>query len=184
MLYIYMNRVRFRVASITFFFVIELLSPNVRAAPAKGPNGIQSNQAIDVEVETRGSLPGYSKDELRAYVSRRMKALANAPWRFEPAILQSQRPNRVIWTFRILPDASGTIRYLGPGSTGTIVPPSIPRKVAIEVLLIRDHVPLRSVTGEASINGYGPNDASLDPVVSRVLDRLTSDAPLAPDRGD
>src|SRR5271163_11434 len=125
MLCIYIRRLRFSAASVILFPAIELLSPTVCAASANGPVGVQSNQAIEVKVETRGSLPGYSQHELRAYVSRRMTALAAAPWRFEPAnqlepaILQSLYPNRVIWTFRILPDAAGTVRYLGPGSTGT-----------------------------------------------------------------
>ena len=179
-----MRPLRFNTAGITLLLVIELLSPAVCAAPAKSPIDIQSSQTIDVEVETRGSVPGYSEQELRAYISRRMTALATAPWHFEPASPQSRYPNRVIWTFRILPDAAGTVRYLGPGSTGTIVPPSIPRKVAIDVLPIRDHVPLHSVAGEVSINGYGQSDANLDPVVSRVLERLTSDGPVVPDSRD
>jgi hypothetical protein len=189
MLYIYMRHLRFSAAGVALLSIIELLPPTVHAAPATGLVDVPSNQTIEVEVETRGSLPGYSQHELRAYISRRMTALATAPWHFEPAnlvepaILQSQHPNRVIWTFRILPDAAGKIRYLGPGSTGTIVPPGISREVAIDVLLIRDHVPLRSITDEVSVKGYGPSDANLDPVVSRVLERLTSDAPFVPDRG-
>jgi hypothetical protein len=185
-----MRHLRVSVAGAAIFSAIELSSPIVRAAPAKDPIDVRPNRTIGVEVETRGSLPGYPKQELQTYVSRRMTALAASPWQFEPAnplepaILQSQRPNRVIWTFRILPDAAGTVRYLGPGSTGVIVPPCIRRKVAIEVLLIRDHLPRETITGEVSTKGCGPNEADLDPVISRVLERLTSDDAIAPDIRD
>ncbi len=119
-----------------------------------------------------------------------MSALAAGPWRFEPAdplkpaALQALYPNRVIWTFQILPDAAGTVRYIGPGNSGWIVPPGIRRKVLIEALLIRDHRTRGTMTDEIWTKGCGPNDAELDPLVSHVLERLTSDDAGARDTRD
>jgi hypothetical protein len=129
----------------------------------------------DVAVIVDGTLPGFSDEQLAAYVSEQMTASHITVWHFAPASGSANSPNRVIWHFKLLPYAGGTIRYIGPALSRMKGILGVPRAIGIDARVYLDGKYESTTFDQATIQG-GPNDASLSRAIQKVLRSVIANA--------
>ena len=137
--------------------------------------GAQPAQAVFcLTVEIDGGIAQLTRNELRGRLMREMAADGVVAMD-----CRSDNPpaaaDRIEWSFRPLPSAAGAVRYLGPGSTGTITPPSLSRPIAIEARLVIGGRMMDAVQATASVNGLVSPDATLNPIFSTTARRFAQD---------
>jgi hypothetical protein len=94
-----------------------------------------------------------------------MAEVGLAGWRFEPAETDNPTPNRVEWTFRFDPDASGDVRsFMRAPATKRF---DVPRPVTIEVRLYLNGEYQTLVERQAMIQ-RGPNDPEFAAAVANA----------------
>jgi len=138
--------------------------------------GAQPAQAVlCLTVEIDGGIAGLTRDELRGHLMREMAADGVVAMDCRSDNRPTRTADRIEWSFRSLPSAAGTVRYLGPGSTGTITPPSLSRPIAIEARLVIGGLLMDAVQDRASVNGFVSTNATLNPFFSAVARRFAHD---------
>jgi hypothetical protein len=148
-------------------------SGGTAAAAAPAVPGTDSPIAVAVVVE--GSLPGFRDDELASYIARQMAAAHVAHWRFEPAAPSSRPPERVLWRFKLLPYAGGTVRYIGPAVSGVERMFGVRRAIGVDARLYLRGQFQSTTFDQATIKG-GPDDPDLAAVVAKVTRSIVANA--------
>jgi hypothetical protein len=69
---------------------------------------------VTIAVQGSGELPGFRIGEASSYLAAQMGGAGIATWRFVPRDLAAAAPNRIEWTFEVLPYAGGQVRQFFP----------------------------------------------------------------------
>ncbi len=137
-----------------------------------------------VSVVIDGSLPGFTQDQLSAYVAEQMTAADVAAWKFAVAPASGAQPsNRIVWHFKLLPFAGGSIRYIGPVLSKARETFGVGRAVGIDVKIYLNGQYQASTFDQVTIKG-GPNDPNLDGAIQKVTRTIVSDALTQEDATD
>ena len=151
-----------------------LLCLSAAAAPAPSQPLPQLTAPIDVAVVVEGALPGFKDDELARFVSREMEAAHVAAWHFEPAGA-APSPNRVVWQFKLLPYAGGTVRYIGPAVSRFKDMFGMRRSIGVDAKLYLNGQFQSTTFDQATIKG-GPRDPDLDRVIDKITRSIVANA--------
>ncbi|MDB5392863.1 MAG: hypothetical protein JWM91_369 [Rhodospirillales bacterium] len=158
------------IAALTFFV------PAFAAAPSSHDAGRDTNLTILVEID--GSLPGFSQDQLSAYITQQMGAADVTSWRFRvasPTNGATEPANRVVWHFRLLPFAGGTVRYIGPALSRAREAFGVGHAIGIDVKIYLNGKYQASTFDQVTIKG-GPDDPGLIAAIQKVTRTIVSDA--------
>lgn len=130
---------------------------------------------MDVAVVVEGTLPGFTEDQLEAYISQEMAAAHVSAWHFEPAGSATTSPNRVVWRFRLLPYAGGTVRYIGPMLTHARDLFGVRRAIGVDARLYVNGLFQSTTFDQATIKG-GPKDPDLGAIITKVTKSIIANA--------
>lgn len=130
---------------------------------------------VTVSVMVEGAVPGFSQDQLDLYVVREMTAANAGPWQFTPDPKGAPAPNRIVWHFRLLPYAGGTVRYIGPMVNKVEGMFGVRRAVGIDAKVYLGNQYQTSTFDQVSIRGGGEDD-DLGHVIQRVLRSIVANA--------
>ena len=135
------------------------------------------NQPITVSVEVEGSLPGFTTDQLSAYVSQQMADAHLTAWRFAPAAATdaNQPPNRVVWQFKVLPFAGGSVRYIGPALSKARDLFGVGRPIGVDAKIYLDGKYQSTSFDQVTVKG-GANDPALSSVIKKVMNSIVANA--------
>jgi hypothetical protein len=139
------------------------------AQPAPRPESLRI-----AAVEVQGSLPGFSTEALTSYVARQMDSAHLSGWQFEP-VTTSAGGNRVVWRFKLLPYAGGSVRYIGPAIAGVEHLFGVRRAIGVDAKLYLHGQYDTATFDQATIKG-GPNDPDLAAVILRITRALVADS--------
>ncbi len=143
-----------------------LILGNAAIAEPAGKAEIDAPRTVSVVVE--GALPGFTQDQLTAYVCQEMTAAHAASWQFTPASGTDSSPNRVVWHFKLLPYAGGTVKYIGPALSHVESAFGAHRAVGIDAKIYLDGKYQNSSFDQATIKG-AKSDPSLDAAIQKIL---------------
>jgi len=137
------------------------------------------NKDLAVIVEIDGSLPGFSKDELTAYVCQQMAAAHVTSWHFVPTSMSAtggdQPSNRIVWQFKQLPFAGGGVRYIGPALSKAKALFGVGRPVSIDAKIFLNDEFEATTFDQATIKG-GAEDSGLATVIQKVMKSIVDNA--------
>jgi hypothetical protein len=136
------------------------------------------NQPITVSVEVEGSLPGFTTDQLSAYVSQQMADAHLTAWRFAPATAATeanQPANRVVWHFKVLPFAGGSVRYIGPALSKARDLLGVGRPIGVDAKIYLDGKYQSTSFDQVTVKG-GANDPGLSSVIKKVMNAIVANA--------
>jgi len=136
------------------------------------------DKPITVSVEVEGSVPGFTADQLSAYVSEQMADAHLTAWRFAPVEPQQagkEPPNRIVWHFKVLPYAGGTVRYLGPAISKARDLFGAGRPIGVDAKIFLDGQFESTSFDQATIKG-GPHDPGLSEVIKKVMNSIVANA--------
>ena len=71
-------------------------------------------QTVTIAVQATGELPGFRIEEAAPYLAAEMATAGISAWRFVPRDPGLAAPNRIEWTFELLPYAGGEVRRFFP----------------------------------------------------------------------
>jgi hypothetical protein len=71
-------------------------------------------QTVTIAVQATGELPGFRIEEAAPYLAAEMATAGISAWRFVPRDPSLAAPNRIEWTFELLPYAGGEVRRFFP----------------------------------------------------------------------
>jgi hypothetical protein len=71
-------------------------------------------QTVTIAVQATGELPGFRIEEAAPYLAAEMATAGIPAWRFVPRDPGLAAPNRIEWTFALLPYAGGEVRRFFP----------------------------------------------------------------------
>jgi hypothetical protein len=151
-----------------------LLHLSAAAAAGRSQPLPQLNTPVDVAVVVEGSLPGFKDDELARFVSQEMEAAHVAAWHFEPAGA-APSANRVVWHFKLLPYAGGSVRYIGPTVSRFKDMFGMRRAIGVDAKLYLNGQFQSTTFDQATIKG-GPRDPDLDRVIDKVTRSIIANA--------
>lgn len=163
-------------AGIGLIAALAFCVPVLAAAPS--PAEARPDKNLTVTVEIDGSLPGFTQDQLSAYVTEQMSAADVTSWRFTPgpALNGNAEPtNRIVWHFKLLPFAGGTVRYIGPALSKAREAFGVGRAIGIDAKIYLDGKYQASTFDQVTIKG-GPNDPGLVGAIQKVTRTIVSDA--------
>ncbi len=69
---------------------------------------------VTIAVEAKGDLPGFRMEEAASYLASKMDQAGLAGWHFAARDAALAAPNRIEWTFTLLPYAGGEVRRFFP----------------------------------------------------------------------
>ncbi len=142
------------------------------AAAADSAPGKETTLSVVID----GALPGFTQDQLSAYITQQMEAADVASWKFATAPVSGAQPsNRVVWHFKLLPFAGGSIRYIGPALSKVRQEFGMGRAVGIDAKIYLNGQYQASTFDQVTIKG-GPNDPSLTGAIQKVTRIIISDA--------
>jgi hypothetical protein len=148
-------------------------------ADAQAVDSTVRNKNLTVSVEIDGSLPGFTNDQLSAYISQQMAASHVTSWHFEPgpaaAATAGQPANRIVWHFKQLPFAGGGVRYIGPALSRAREVFGVGRAVGIDAKIYLDGQYQATTFDQATVKG-GPNDPSLAAAIQKVMKSIVANA--------
>lgn len=144
------------------------------AAPAAAPALPQLSAPIDVAVVIEGTLPGFRDDELAQFVSREMEAAHVAAWHFEPAGAAISA-NRVVWRFKLLPYAGGSVRYIGPAVSRFKDLFGTRRAIGVDAKLYLNGQFQSTTFDQATVKG-GPRDPDLGKLIDKITKSIIANA--------
>jgi hypothetical protein len=70
--------------------------------------------ALPLSVQAAGELPGFRMEEAAPYLAMQMAVSESAEWQFAARDSGSAAPDRIEWTFELLPYAGGGVRQFFP----------------------------------------------------------------------
>jgi hypothetical protein len=163
-------------AGLTMLAVLIFAMPTPAAAPAAGDE-IRSKE-LTVSVEIDGSLPGFTQDQLFTYITEQMETADVTAWKFVPAPTTGaagQPVNRIIWHFKPLPFAGGTIRYIGPALSKAREEFGVGRVISIDAKIYLDGKYQASTFDQITLKG-GAKDPALPGEIQKVTRTVVADA--------
>jgi len=148
-------------------------------ASAQTLDGALRNKDLTMVVEIDGPVPGFTKDELAAYVCQQMAASHATSWHFVPTSTGStagdQPPNRIVWRFKQLPFAGGGVRYIGPAMSKARAFFGVGRAVSIDAKIFLNDQFEATTFDQATIRG-GADDPGLAAVIQKVMKSIVANA--------
>ena len=167
-----------RPALLALVGVLAFAAASVGAAAQSLDSGLR-NQGLPVLVEIDGSVPGFTKDELSAYLCQQMAASHLTGWHFLPTSLAptggDQPSNRIVWHFKQLPYAGGGMRYIGPAMSRAKELFGVGRAVSIDAKIFLNDEYEATTFDQATIKG-GPDDPGLAAAVQKVMKSVVTNA--------
>jgi hypothetical protein len=136
------------------------------------------DKPIAVAVEVEGSIPGFTADQLSAYVSEQMADAHLTAWRFTPATPHqdgTEPPNRVVWHFKVLPYGGGTVRYIGPALSKARDLFGSGRPIGLDAKIYLNGQFQSTCFDQATVRG-GPHDPALSDVIKKMMNTIVADA--------
>jgi hypothetical protein len=134
---------------------------------------------LTVSVEIDGSLPGFTNDQLSAYVSQQMAASHITSWHFEPgpsgSAASAQPANRIVWHFKLLPFAGGGVRYIGPALSKARDMFGVGRAVGIDAKIYLNGQYQATTFDQATVKG-GANDPALATTIQKMMKSIVANA--------
>ncbi len=139
---------------------------------------LKKNLTMAVEID--GSVPGFSNDQLEAYVAQQMAATRITSWHFEPGPapggpITGQPANRIVWQFKPLPYAGGGIRYIGPAVSRAKQLFGVGRAVGIDAKIFLNGQFQATTFDQVTVKD-GPKDPGLSAVIQKVLKSIVANA--------
>jgi hypothetical protein len=164
------------------------LAATAAGAQAQSLDGALRNQGLSVLVEIDGSVPGFSRDELSAYLCRQLEASHLTGWHFIPTSLApiggDQPSNRIVWHFKPLPYGGGATRYIGPALSRAGELFGVGRAVGIDAKIFLNDQFEATTFDQVTVKG-GPNDPGLAAAIQKIMKSVVTNAFLtaSPDGG-
>lgn len=148
-------------------------------ANAQSLEDMTRDKNLTVMVEIDGSLPGFTTDQLSAYVTRQMTAAHVTSWRFQPTSLApvggDQPSNRIVWHFKQLPFAGGGVRYIGPALSKAREVFGVGRAVGIDAKIYLNDKYQATTFDQATVKG-GIDDPGLAAAIQKVMKSIIANA--------
>lgn len=137
------------------------------------------NKDLTVLVEIEGSLPGFTTEQLSAYVSQQLTASHITAWHFVPTTLApaggDQPSNRIVWHFKPLPFAGGGVRYIGPALSKAREAFGVGRAVGIDAKIYLNDKFEATTFDQATLKG-GANDPGLSTEIQKLMRSIVANA--------
>jgi hypothetical protein len=155
------------------------LSGLATRANAQSLDSAVRNKNLTVSVEIDGSLPGFTADQLSAYISQQMAATHITSWKFEPGpsagAAAAQPANRIVWHFKLLPFAGGGVRYIGPALSKARDVFGVGRAVGIDAKIYLNGQYQATTFDQATVKG-GANDPALATTIQKMMKSIVANA--------
>ncbi len=150
------------------------------AAGAQAMDSALLNKNLTMAVEIDGSVPGFSNDQLEAYIAQQMADTHITSWHFEPGPapggpITGQPGNRIVWHFKQLPYAGGGIRYIGPAVSKAKALFGVGRAVGIDAKIYLNGQFQATTFDQVTVKD-GPKDPGLSAVIQKVLKSIVANA--------
>lgn len=148
-------------------------------ARAQSLDGGLRTQGLSVLVEIDGSVPGFTKDQLSAYLCRQLEASHLTGWRFVPTSLAptggDQPSNRIVWHFKPLPYGGGGTRYIGPALSRARELFGVGRAVSIDAKIFLNDQFEATTFDQVTVKG-GQDDPGLAAAIQKVMKSVVTNA--------
>lgn len=157
-------------------------------AHAQSGGGDMRSQGLSVMVEIDGSVPGFTKEQLSAYLCRQMEASHLTSWHFLPTSLGptggDQPSNRIVWHFKPLPYAGGATRYIGPALSKARQLFGVGRAISIDAKIFLNDEFEATTFDQVTVKG-GQDDPGLAASIQKIMKSVVTNAFLtaSPDAG-
>jgi len=131
---------------------------------------LRAQPAIAVSAEASGELPGFRIEEAAPFLAEQMNKAGIAAWHFVPRDPTAAAPNRIEWTFELLPYAGGQVRQLFP-MAGVQRMLGAHRLISAEAKLYLGGQYQTVTFGQEAVQG-GAGDPELAAFIARVTQML------------
>jgi hypothetical protein len=128
---------------------------------------------LQVAVETKGSLPGFSDSELPDYFAAAMNAVTQKGWHFAPGPASSVPADRIELSFETNAYAAGAVRTYGISRATMERLLNVHHSITIEARLFLGDQYQTLFFEQVTVSG-GPHDAELDDAVAKLTRALTA----------
>jgi len=125
---------------------------------------------MTVSAEASGELPGFRIEEATPFLAEQMNKAGIATWHFVPRDPAAAAPNRIEWTFELLPYAGGQVRQFFP-MAGVQRMLGAHRLISAEAKLYLSGQYQTVTLGQEAVQG-GANDPELAAFIARVTQML------------
>jgi hypothetical protein len=147
------------------FLAAAIILPCIKADAAAAPSSSPDPDTVVIEVS--GYVPGFTQQELAAWLARKMQDEVAAPWHFaaeKPG--EKTAPNKVVWSFSVLKKVwKGGMHNGFPGQTNSV------SYLGAEVKLYLKGVYQMTMDTHPSVSN-GPNDEALSQMVHEAAHAL------------
>jgi hypothetical protein len=145
------------------------------SAFAGPPDVAPTDASVTVAVVVEGSIPGFTQDQLAAFVCQEMAASHAASWHFLPVSDAASSPNRVVWRFKLLPYAGGAVKYIGPALSRVESAFGTRRAVGIDAKIYLNGKYQSSTFDQATIKGSVP-EPSFGATIQKIMHSIVANA--------
>jgi hypothetical protein len=155
-----------------------MISALPAVASAQALDAKLRDKPITVAVEVEGSIPGFTPEQLSAFVTQQMADAHLTAWRFAaatPGQAGNEPPNRVVWQFKVLPYAGGTVRYIGPALSKARDIFGAGRPIGADAKIYLDGKFQSTSFDQATVKG-GPHDPGLSDLIKKVMTSIVANA--------
>lgn len=135
----------------------------------------QADAPRTMSVVVEGGIPGFTQEQLATYLCEEMTAAHAASWQFTPASAADSSPNRIVWHFKLLPYAGGTVKYIGPALSHVESAFGARRAIGIDAKIYLDGQYQNSSFDQANIKG-AKSDPSLDAAIQKIMRAIIANA--------
>jgi len=157
-------------------------------AQAQSLDGGLRTQGLSVLVEIDGSVPGFTKEQLSAYLCKQMEASHLTGWQFVPTTIAAtggdQPSNRIVWHFTPQPYGGGGTRYIGPALSKARQLFGVGRAIGIDAKIFLNDEFQATTFDQVTVKG-GQDDPGLAAAIQKVMKSVVTNAFLteSPDAG-
>jgi hypothetical protein len=165
-------------AAFSLLIALTIIGP-ASIANAQSLDSAAQNKDLTVMVEIDGSLPGFTTEQLSAYISQQLTASHITSWHFVPTSITptggDQPSNRIVWHFKALPFAGGGVRYIGPALSKAREAFGVGRAVGIDAKIYLNDKFEATTFDQATIKG-GANDPGLAAEIQKLMKSIVANA--------
>ncbi len=130
------------------------------------PLAARAETVITATVQASGELPGFRIEEAGPWLAAQMEKAGLDDWRFVPRNMDSAAPDRVEWSFDLLPYAGGQVRQFFPMPGVQML--GRKQLISAEIKLYLKGQYQTITLGEEAVSG-----GAGDPVLSAFVQKLT-----------